>query len=101
MAAAKGKAKGKAAGASLAGYSLRTLKWRYTEWGNAVQGRELYDHDADPKELKNLAEVAAHAQTVAQLSQQLRAAVKSTYPVSGEVPSLSPGGMWNPMLVPP
>ncbi len=38
------------------GYSLRTKRWRYTEWGeNAWQGLELYDHDNDPKEFTNLA----------------------------------------------
>src|SRR4051794_13922862 len=36
------------------GYSLRTPRWRYTEWDEGKQGRELYDHDADPRELKNL-----------------------------------------------
>ena len=38
------------------GYSLRTKRWRYTEWGeNAWQGLELYDHQNDPKEFTNLA----------------------------------------------
>ena len=31
------------------GYSLRTPRWRYTEWDEGAQGRELYDHDADPQ----------------------------------------------------
>jgi iduronate 2-sulfatase len=83
------------------GYSLRTARWRYTEWAEGAQGRELYDHDADPKELTNLASVAAHAQTVAELSQQLRAAVKTTFPASGQTPAVKEGGMWNPLLVAP
>ncbi|MGH7945706.1 MAG: sulfatase [Opitutaceae bacterium] len=95
------KAKASAATGRFFGYSLRTPRWRYTEWGEGAKGRELYDHDADPKELKNLAGAAGHAQTVADLSKQLRAAVKSTYPPSGESPALSPGAMWNPMLVAP
>jgi iduronate 2-sulfatase len=33
------------------GYTLRTPRWRYTEWDQGDQGRELYDHDADPREL--------------------------------------------------
>jgi choline-sulfatase len=82
------------------GYSLRTPRWRYTEWAEGKQGRELYDHDADPRELTNLAEVAAHAQVVADLSQQLRAAAKTTYPASGETPPLKEG-LWMPMLVAP
>jgi arylsulfatase A-like enzyme len=83
------------------GYSLRTARWRYTEWGEGAHGRELYDHDADPKELTNLAEVAAHAKTVETLSQQLRAAVKTTYPASGATPPIKEGGLWAPMLVAP
>jgi arylsulfatase A-like enzyme len=39
-----------------AGYSLRTVRYRYTEWGPAGSGgNELYDHDSDPQELVNLA----------------------------------------------
>jgi iduronate 2-sulfatase len=46
-------------------YSVRTRRWRYTEWGaDAKHGRELYDMNADPGELHNLAQDAAHAQTV-------------------------------------
>src|SRR5690606_5119212 len=31
------------------GYSLRTPRWRYTEWDAGRQGRELYDHSQDPR----------------------------------------------------
>ena len=33
------------------GYSIRTEKWRYTEWENGKRGVELYDEAADPREL--------------------------------------------------
>src|SRR5690606_37689713 len=40
------------------GYSLRTDKYRYVEWRQiytgAVVAKELYDHSADPGELKNI-----------------------------------------------
>jgi len=55
------------------GYSLRTPRYRYTEWGaRGSQGNELYDHESDPQELVNLAGRSEHAETVARLSQQLR-----------------------------
>ena len=37
------------------GYSVRTERWRYTEWDGGKQGIELYDHEADPHEYRNLA----------------------------------------------
>lgn len=82
------------------GYSLRTPRWRYTEWDEGRNGRELYDHESDPHEITNLANDSAHADTVAKLSQQLRAAVKTTFPPSGETPPLRPG-LWAPNLTNP
>ncbi|HEX5498756.1 MAG TPA: sulfatase-like hydrolase/transferase, partial [Thermomicrobiales bacterium] len=79
------------------GYSLRTPRWRYTEWDEGRQGRELYGHDADPRELTNLATDPAQAKTIEQLSQQLRAAAQSTFPPSGETPAIRPG-VWAPNL---
>lgn len=88
-------------GRSFFGYSLRTARWRYTEWSEGADGRELYDHDIDPKELTNLASAAAHAQTVEQLSAQLRAAVKASFPADGVTPAVREGGLWAPVLVAP
>jgi arylsulfatase A-like enzyme len=82
------------------GYSLRTPRWRYTEWDEGRQGRELYDHDADPREITNLAKDPAHAKTIEQLTQQLRAAVKTTFPPSGVSPEIKPG-VWAPNLTEP
>ncbi|MSU24913.1 MAG: iduronate-2-sulfatase [Opitutus sp.] len=82
------------------GYSLRTARWRYTEWDEGAQGRELYDHDADPKELTNLAPLPAHAATVADLSTQIHAAVKTTFPPDGNTPAIIPG-LWAPLLAAP
>ncbi|WP_068545704.1 sulfatase [Thalassotalea crassostreae] len=36
------------------GHSIRTSRYRYTEWGDGLYGAELYDHQSDPEELKNL-----------------------------------------------
>lgn len=82
------------------GYTLRTPRWRYTEWDEGHKGRELYDHEADPRELTNLAEKPEHAKTVEDLSQKVRAATKTTFPPSGETPDLKPG-LWAPSLVEP
>jgi iduronate 2-sulfatase len=82
---------GKAA-APFFGYSIRTPRWRYTEWDEGRQGRELYDHDADPRELTNLAGNEAHAADVAALSRQLRAAVAATLPADGTLPPVRAGG---------
>jgi uncharacterized sulfatase len=38
-----------------AGRSVRTKRWRYTEWDEGRVGVELYDHASDPGEYRNLA----------------------------------------------
>ena len=38
------------------GCSIRTARWRYTEWAEGSAGKELYDHASDPNEFHNLAE---------------------------------------------
>jgi arylsulfatase A-like enzyme len=55
------------------GYSIRTARFRYTEWGEEGRdGAELYDHQSDAREMENLANRPQHAHTVVQLSKQLR-----------------------------
>jgi iduronate 2-sulfatase len=50
------------------GYSLRTDRHRYTEWRDwktgATEARELYDHQTDPDETKNIADDPQNAATV-------------------------------------
>jgi iduronate 2-sulfatase len=55
------------------GRSIRTERWRYTEWDGGKEGAQLYDHDKDPKETVNLAKDPKHAETVQQLQRQLHA----------------------------
>jgi len=52
--------------------SVRTRQWRYTEWDQGRRGAELYDHDRDPMELRNLADERKHAATVGMLRKQLQ-----------------------------
>jgi iduronate 2-sulfatase len=87
-------------GVRVFGYSLRTPRWRYTEWDEGKQGRELYDHDADPKELTNLANVSEHSEVVTSLSTQLHQAVKETFPLDGKTPELR-ADVWSPQLQAP
>ncbi len=56
------------------GYTLRTDRYRYTRWqgqDGRVEAQELYDHQTDPDEDRNLAAMAEHASTVAELSAKL------------------------------
>lgn len=79
------------------GYSIRTPDWRYTEWDEGQQGRELYDHVNDPSESTNLAQSPAHAEMLEKLSIKLREAVRSSRPPSGQRLE-STERIWGPRL---
>ncbi|MFP6675080.1 MAG: sulfatase [Pirellulaceae bacterium] len=58
------------------GYSVRTERYRYTEWGEkGADGNELYDHASDAAEMQNLAGSAKHRNIVAELSRLLHARI--------------------------
>lgn len=59
------------AGGRIMGRTVRTERWRYTEWGNGAQGSQLYDMEKDPQEQHNLATDPQHADTVARLRKLL------------------------------
>ena len=61
-----------APGKGFMGYSVRTEKWRYTEWDEGERGVELYDEASDPDEMRNLAADARHSKTVAEMRELLR-----------------------------
>lgn len=61
------------------GYSVRSDRWRYTEWRNIANGRsefiELYDHGNDPLETRNVA--GEHPEVIERLSQVVAGQWKS------------------------
>ena len=68
------------------GYSMRTERYRYTEWQNPrtgeVAARELYDHTVDPDENQNLATDPSRADLIDRLSAKLAAGWKAANPAS-------------------
>jgi len=55
-------------GQTLQGIAVRTEKWRYAEFDGGRGGAMLFDEDADPQELKNLAGDPKYAAVCAELS---------------------------------
>jgi len=53
------------------GHTVKTDKWRYTEWDNGNMGNELYDQGKDPIEYNNLAANASYAGIVAEMKKLL------------------------------
>lgn len=66
------------------GVSMRTDRYRYTEWpiqlNGPVQHRMLYDHEKDPAENTNLAVMPEHEKLVERLHEQLRAGWQKAKP---------------------
>jgi uncharacterized sulfatase len=68
------------------GHSVRTERWRYTEWDEGRRGVQLTDYQADPREERNLADDPAHAAIVA----ELRALVRKNWETSHRPPAAKP-----------
>jgi len=54
------------------GRSVRTERWRYTQWNGGAAGEELYDHTGDPDEFNNLAKLPQHAALKRELTEYFR-----------------------------
>jgi iduronate 2-sulfatase len=66
------------------GYSVRTAKWRYTEYDGPRGGVVLFDEAADPDEMKNLADDPQYTHVrkeLAALIRQFRARFEAAKPV--------------------
>ena len=68
--------------------SIRTKRYRYTEWGrNGSRGVELYDYEADPDETVNIAGLPENTELIAHLSERLHAGWQAALPdMSQQVP---------------
>lgn len=53
------------------GRSVRDDRFRYIEWDDGRGGRQLYDHETDPNELKNLADEPSQAGRVQRMHARL------------------------------
>ena len=63
------------------GNSIRTDRYRYTEWGRrGSRGIELYDYSSDPDETVNIANLPENAELVEHLSEQLHAGWQAALP---------------------
>lgn len=70
-------------GQPVMGRSLRTARWRYTEWNEGESGIELYDHDADPGEHVNLVGTDVAREVVGGLRETLRRKARGRPPAEG------------------
>lgn len=67
----------------LMGRSMRTERWRFTEWDEGKAGVELYDEQNDPGEITNLSGKREYAKTRDELAELLRA---GTIPIDPGTP---------------
>jgi len=72
--------KGKGARGKAVGRSVRTERYRYTEWNEGQAGTELYDHASDPHEWHNLADDPKSASVVKELKALLHAGWQAARP---------------------
>jgi arylsulfatase A-like enzyme len=71
-------------GKQVMGYTMRTERYRYTEWryrdGGEVIDRELYDYEADPRESVNHARNPENAELLQRLAKQMQAGWRGALP---------------------
>ena len=67
---------------NVAGRSVRTDRWRYTEWNGGAAGAELYDHQSDPREHTNLAKDPRYAEQISSLKGLLDRTLPATLPAT-------------------
>ena len=74
------------------GRSVRTDRWRYTEWvngNNESAGVELYDEKNDPKENVNVADDTTYQSVIAELAKTLHTGWRAQIPAGATVSNTS------------
>jgi uncharacterized sulfatase len=75
-----------------AGHSVRTARYRYTEWDHGQKGAQLYDYQTDPQEYHNLVNDPAYTATVAELKALVdKNWAKEYVPAPGDAPKKGGG----------
>jgi iduronate 2-sulfatase len=69
-------------GRPVMGRTVRTDRWRYTEWNEGAAGIELYDQAADPREIVNLASDPRHAATRTDLQRRFEGKARGLPPTT-------------------
>ncbi len=65
--------------------SIRTQRYRYSEFvKSALPRKELYDHNTDPDEKVNIADLPENSELVSHLSERLRAGWQAALPANQE-----------------
>ena len=66
------------------GYAVRTPRYRYVQWHNwetkELAASELYDHQADPQENRNIVDLPQHRGIVGELKQRLHEGWRAAKP---------------------
>ncbi len=95
-------------GKDFMGYAMRTDRYRYVEWIDAVNGvieaRELYDHQSDPEENTNLANEAGQQVNLDSLHEKIWTTLKRPHfplPIARQELVVEPGSstgslQWHP-----
>ena len=66
------------------GRTMRTERWRYTEWDDGKKGVELYDHEKDPREFTNLSDDPKYAKVAAEMKRLLQQGRGEPWPAAGK-----------------
>lgn len=73
-------------GQPFVGRSIRTDRWRYSDWGGGKLGVELYDHEADPNEWHNLADDSQWKSLMKEFRAELDRTIRSEVPTTPFLP---------------